>query len=227
MKKFQIHGKYEVAEKFQELVDSFLNNFDFERHPQYDLQWSLLSLLFNLSTDTSKSDLSNLEQIANVPSDDNKPEDIDWARYLKEGQDEFFCDYQSTSDSVSHCYICINFYSIQFFIYKYNIHVYLIILLFIIVYILTQDWSDEDEVEGVDSSKTDQLEIPSTSKDLIANEANETKNTLHKLSECITNEFDSRNWLATNVQHSWWNELDWHQHPNTSQVPSATLCEFW
>ncbi|XP_033207216.1 gamma-tubulin complex component 5 [Belonocnema kinseyi] len=186
VKKFQIHAKYEIAEKFQELVDSFLNNFDFERHPQYDLQWSLLSLLFNLSTDTSKSDLANLEQIANVPSDDNKPESIDWARYLKEGQDEFFSNYQSTSDS---------------------------------------DWSD-DEVEGVESSKADQ-EIPLSSKDLIPIEAKSTDHTVHKLSKCITDEFASRNWLATNVQHSWWNELDWHQHQNTSKVPSATLCEFW
>lgn len=34
--KFLIHGKYDVAKKFEELVNTFLSSFDFEQHPQYD-----------------------------------------------------------------------------------------------------------------------------------------------------------------------------------------------
>jgi hypothetical protein len=106
--KFSIHGKYEVAKKFQELVDSFLSSFDFEQHPQYDLQWYLLTFLLDLSTETHKSNLDSLklargEYSFNLTSgnDDSNTEEIDWAQYLKEGQENFFCDYKNDdSESV-------------------------------------------------------------------------------------------------------------------------------
>ncbi|EZA47650.1 Gamma-tubulin complex component [Ooceraea biroi] len=100
--KFSIHGKYEVAKKFRELIDAFLSSFDFEQHPQYDLQWSLLTFLLDLSTETHKSNLDSLrlargEYSFNLAAgnDDSNIEEIDWAQYLKEGQENFFCDYKS------------------------------------------------------------------------------------------------------------------------------------
>jgi len=108
--KFSIHGKYEVAKKFQELIDSFLSSFDFEQHPQYDLQWCLLTFLLDLSTETHKSNLDSLKlirgehsfNIANAGNEDSIIEEIDWGQYLKEGQENFFCDYKSdNSESVS------------------------------------------------------------------------------------------------------------------------------
>ncbi|XP_014467544.1 PREDICTED: gamma-tubulin complex component 5 isoform X2 [Dinoponera quadriceps] len=99
--KFSIHGKYEVTKKFQELVDTFLSSFDFEQHPQYDLQWCLLTFLLDLSTETHKSNLDCLKLAhgeynfnVTIGSKDNV-EEIDWAQYLKEGQEDFFCDYKS------------------------------------------------------------------------------------------------------------------------------------
>lgn len=107
-KKLSIHGKYKVAKKLDELVNSFLTNFDFEAHPQYDLQWSLLCLLLNLSSETNKSDLNCLKASKGDPAlnltlakEIEVPEEIDWGQYLKEGQAEFFDNYHSSSESVS------------------------------------------------------------------------------------------------------------------------------
>ncbi|KAJ8683784.1 hypothetical protein QAD02_019578 [Eretmocerus hayati] len=104
VQKFLIQGKYHVAKEFQELVDSFLTSFDYERHPQYDIQWALLSLLLNLANETSRSESSfhgqqSRDQNVTISSEEDKSEEIDWAQYLKEGQEEFFCDYKSDSDS--------------------------------------------------------------------------------------------------------------------------------
>ncbi|XP_011160676.1 gamma-tubulin complex component 5 [Solenopsis invicta] len=100
--KFSIHGKYEVAKTFQELIDSFLSSFDFEQHPQYDLQWYLLTFLLDLATETNKSNLDSLKLTrgehsfnAATGNEDSITEEIDWAQYLKEGQENFFCDYKS------------------------------------------------------------------------------------------------------------------------------------
>lgn len=109
--KFSIHGKYEVAKKFQELINSFLSSFDFEQHPQYDLQWCLLTFLLDLSTETHKSNLDSLKLTygehsfnAATGNEDSNTEEIDWVQYLKEGQENFFCDYKSDdSESVGIC----------------------------------------------------------------------------------------------------------------------------
>lgn len=85
-----------------------MTNFDFERHPQYDVQWSLLSLLLNLANETNKSELTSSSQPykdrsqnITITAEDDKSEEIDWGQYLKEGQEDFFCNYDSDSDSVS------------------------------------------------------------------------------------------------------------------------------
>lgn len=110
IEKFSIHGKYEVSKKFKELVETFLFSFDFEHHPQYDLQWSLLSFLLNLSNETNKSELQCLDNLRSsrgehsfstaIDNQNEHNEDLDWGQYLKEGQEDFFADYHSQSDSV-------------------------------------------------------------------------------------------------------------------------------
>ncbi|XP_012342126.1 gamma-tubulin complex component 5 isoform X2 [Apis florea] len=106
IKKFSIHGKYDVAKKFEELVDTFILSFNFEQHPQYDLQWHLLTLLLELANETYKSDLETLkltrgEYTFNITGENESEitEEIDWIEYLKEGQENFFNDYKSDTDS--------------------------------------------------------------------------------------------------------------------------------
>ena len=96
-----------MAKKFDELVRSFLTGFDFDRHPQCDLQWSLLSLLLNLSNETNKSELKGLKVStgddslnSNLANKNGDCEEIDWREYLKEGERDFYKDYQSSGESV-------------------------------------------------------------------------------------------------------------------------------
>ncbi|XP_076753007.1 gamma-tubulin complex component 5 isoform X2 [Xylocopa sonorina] len=191
--KFSIHGKYGVAKKFQELVDSFLSSFEFEQHPQYDLQWYLLTLLLELATETCNSNLECLkltrgECTFNVTGENENEvtEEIDWAQYLREGQDNFFDDYTSDTES---------------------------------------EWSSgtEDNVdigtnveESVSFADSDRAVcIPSAEKKL------------NKLSIALNEELKSRNWLLSNVQNTWWNELEWRKYPVKSRFCDAHLCEIW
>ncbi|XP_076397940.1 gamma-tubulin complex component 5 isoform X2 [Megachile rotundata] len=191
--KFSIHGKYDVAKKFKELIDLFLSSFDFEQHPQYDLQWYLLTLLLELAKETHKSDLECLKLIRgectlNVSGENEKevPEEIDWAEYLKEGHENFFDSYKSDTES---------------------------------------EWSEEAEdivnlstnFEGsTDTTNLDKtICIPNTEKEL------------NTLSFTLNEELKSRNWLLSNVQNTWWNELEWRKYPVKSKVCDAHLCEIW
>ncbi|XP_026670394.1 gamma-tubulin complex component 5 isoform X2 [Ceratina calcarata] len=193
IKKFSIHGKYDVATKFEELVDTFLSSFAFEQHPQYDLQWYLLTLLLELSKETCNSDLECLkltrgEYTVNVTgeSDHEVTEEIDWAEYLKEGQDNFFDDYRSDTES---------------------------------------EWSDDTEdhpdactnvIESVNLTESDRAVcVSSLDKEL------------NKLSLALDEELKSQNWLLSNVQNTWWNELDWRKHSVKSRFCDANLCEIW
>ncbi|XP_016843596.1 gamma-tubulin complex component 5 isoform X1 [Nasonia vitripennis] len=193
--KFLIHGKYDVAKEFQELVKSFLTNFDFERHPQYDVQWSLLSLLLNLANETNKSELNSSSQPyrdrsqnITITAEDDKSEEIDWGQYLKEGQEDFFCNYDSDSDS---------------------------------------EWS-EDENNGQLS-----LSIPGNQKtsgniqDATNSGTNIYQSSIHDVPKSLPQEIISKNWLKTNIQNSWWNELDWHQYKVKSEFEAAHLYEHW
>lgn len=106
--KFAIHGKYDVSKKFDDLVNTFLSSFDFEQHPQYDLQWYLLTLLLELANETCKSDLESLRLAygectlnATSENDNGAAKEFDWAEYLKEGHENFFDDYKSDTESVN------------------------------------------------------------------------------------------------------------------------------
>ncbi|XP_050477296.1 gamma-tubulin complex component 5 isoform X4 [Bombus huntii] len=191
--KFSIHGKYDVAKKFEELVDAFLSSFNFEQHPQYDLQWYLLTLLLELAKETCKSDLESLaltrgEYTFNVTGEDENEvaEKIDWAEYLKEGQENFFNDYKSDTDS---------------------------------------EWSNDTE-DNVDIGSN--FEVPIDISD--SNKAiciPSVEKELNNLSLALNEELKSKNWLLSNVQNTWWNELDWRKYPVKSRFSDAHLCEIW
>ncbi|XP_078039159.1 gamma-tubulin complex component 5 [Augochlora pura] len=192
--KFSIHGKYDVAKKLEEYVDIFLSSFDFEQHPQYDLQWCLLTLLLELSKETTKSNLECLkltrgESTFNAigENENEATEEIDWAQYLRDGQEHFFDDYKSETES---------------------------------------EWSDSDE-DVTDLST--QLQISANLKDsdkIVCISATANKE-LSTLSVALTEELKSRNWLACNVQNTWWNELEWRKYPVKTQVCDANFCEIW
>ncbi|KAK1132289.1 hypothetical protein K0M31_016408 [Melipona bicolor] len=191
--KFSIHGKYDVAKKFEELVDAFLLSFNFEQHPQYDLQWYLLTLLFELAKETCKSDLESLkltrgEYTFNVSGEDENEvtEEIDWAEYLKEGQENFFNDYKSDSES---------------------------------------EWSNdiEDDVD-LDSNFEACTNITNSNKAVCIPFVEKE---LNNLSLALNEELKSKNWLFSNVQNTWWNELRWRKYPVKSRFCDAHLCEIW
>nr|XP_034190148.1 gamma-tubulin complex component 5 isoform X2 [Osmia lignaria] len=191
--KFSIHGKYDVAKKFKELVDIFLSSFDFEQHPQYDLQWCLLTLLLELAKETHKSDLECLTLIRgeftfNVTSENEKevPDEIDWAEYLKEGHENFFDDYKSDTES---------------------------------------EWSeDEEDTDNLSTNFEGSTGVTNTDKTIcIPN----TEKEINKLSLALNEELKSKNWLLSNVQNTWWNELQWRKYPVKSRVCDAHLCEIW
>ncbi|XP_076183566.1 gamma-tubulin complex component 5 isoform X2 [Ptiloglossa arizonensis] len=189
--KFSIHGKYNVAKKFEELVNTFLSSFDFEQHPQYDLQWYLLTFLLELSKETCKSDLECLkltrgECTFNTTGENENEitEEIDWAQYLKEGQENFFNDYESDTES---------------------------------------KWSeDPEDIPKLSTNFQTSTINTNTDKALCIPT---TKAELNKLSLALNEELKSRNWLMSNVQNTWWNELEWWKYPVKSKFCDAYLCE--
>lgn len=50
---------------------------------------------------------------------------------------------------------------------------------------------------------------------------------LNNLSLALNEELKSKNWLLSNVQNTWWNELDWRKYPVKSRFSDAHLCEIW
>lgn len=119
-------------------MDSLLTSsaFNFEQHPQHDLQWTLLLLLIELSNETSKSvitdttfaddscDISTAtgtnddedDDRAGDSKEDNRTDEINWEEYLREGQQEFFCDYRDRSqDSVRIFFIFIYYNEPDFY----------------------------------------------------------------------------------------------------------------
>ncbi|XP_031830564.1 gamma-tubulin complex component 5 isoform X2 [Nomia melanderi] len=192
--KLLIHGKYDVAKKFEELVNTFLASFDFEQHPQYDLQWYLLTLLLELSKETSKSNLECLKFTrgectfsATGENENEATEEIDWAQYLKEGQENFFDDYKSDTES---------------------------------------EWSDNNE-DVIDMNTQFQVTKNCTDSDKAICIPTTAKTELDTLSMALNKELKSRNWLLSNVQNTWWHELEWWKYPVKSQFCDAYLCEIW
>lgn len=54
-----------------------------------------------------------------------------------------------------------------------------------------------------------------------------TEKEINKLSLALNEELKSKNWLLSNVQNTWWNELQWRKYPVKSRVCDAHLCEIW
>ncbi|XP_011505710.1 PREDICTED: gamma-tubulin complex component 5 [Ceratosolen solmsi marchali] len=193
--KFLIHGKYDVAREFKESIDSFLTTFDFERHPQYDVQWSLLSLLLNLANETNNSELSSSSQQSKDRSqnviftaDEDKSEEIDWGQYLKEGLEDFFCNYESDSDN---------------------------------------NWSDDENNGQLDASLNNYQKPCTTDKNPVTLDINKIKSSPIKTLKSLPLEILSKNWLKTNVQNTWWNNLDSHHYEVESQFEAAHLYKLW
>jgi hypothetical protein len=63
---------------------------------QYDIQWSLLSLLLHLANNPTASAhlIQTTTTIAEVPDEE---ENFDWTSYLREGDEKFICDYDDSS----------------------------------------------------------------------------------------------------------------------------------
>jgi hypothetical protein len=63
---------------------------------QYDIQWSLLSLLLHLANNPTGS--AHLLQTTPRTVEVHKKEDnFDWASYLREGDEKFTCVYDDSS----------------------------------------------------------------------------------------------------------------------------------
>ncbi|XP_015124068.1 gamma-tubulin complex component 5 [Diachasma alloeum] len=171
--KFRIYGKYNVAREFKTLVENFLTSFDFEHHPQYDLQWSLLGLLLNLSRDTAKSEIDCLHTTkvdkTLTSSASEEVDEIDWGEHLKEGEAIFFAKYASSSES---------------------------------------EWSDDDD------EKLSKLFINPEKPQKFDNElclpSLQSPNPLRdqKTPSIFKVVIESRNWLDSNVENTWWNMIN-------------------
>lgn len=193
--KLSIYAKFKEATKFQELIDFFLNSFDFEHHPQYDLQWSLLALLFDLSSEIDKVDLNNLKSFqgdfhtnVTVANEKDAIEEIDWADYLKEGEEDFFCDFKDDESS--------------------------------------DEWSDD--TEKVTDLSCIPVETTLTTVDGITSE--ESIDVKHKsdiLMQSLIEEFESRKWLMSNIQNTWWDKSVIYKYPVCSKYPDAHFCQIW
>ncbi|XP_014606762.1 PREDICTED: gamma-tubulin complex component 5 [Polistes canadensis] len=193
--KLSIYAKFKEAKKFQELIDFFLNSFDFEHHPQYDLQWTLLALLFDLSSEIDKVDLNNLKSFqgdfhtnVTIANEKDAIEEIDWADYLKEGEEDFFCDFKDDESS--------------------------------------DEWSDD--TEKVTDLSCIPIETTLTTVDGITSE--ESIDVKHKsdiLMQSLIEEFESRKWLMSNVQNTWWDKSVIYKYPVCSKYPDAHFCQIW
>ncbi|KDR22561.1 gamma-tubulin complex component 5 [Zootermopsis nevadensis] len=95
--KFEVHGHLDIARKLRELVTTFLSHEVFCDHPQYDIQWSLLSLLLHLAN--SPTSATHLLQTTTTTAEvhDDEEEQFDWTSYLREGDEKFVCVYDDSS----------------------------------------------------------------------------------------------------------------------------------
>ncbi|KAJ9581949.1 hypothetical protein L9F63_003702 [Diploptera punctata] len=94
--KFEVHGHLNTSVKLRQLVDKLLSYEDFSDHPQYDIQWSLLSLLLNLAINPTTA-VHHVEAAPVVEEAICEDEDFDWTSYLREGDERFICPDDSDS----------------------------------------------------------------------------------------------------------------------------------
>ncbi|XP_034945517.1 gamma-tubulin complex component 5 [Chelonus insularis] len=205
--KFIIHAKYNVAKEFEFLVDTFLGSFNFDQHPQPDLQWSLLYLLLSLSsTDTSsaKTDYCNKnlsliqkeKTLTSSNSEDNEIDEIDWKEYLQEGQEEFFYDYGENGDSSDSEF--------------------------------TESGDEQDKnknihiEDAIDNGKHDKL---AANKVKSKKFSDKYYNSLDKFSKIV----ESQKWLDKNIENGWWLSAVNEKSECTvvSQLPQANLCKIY
>ncbi|XP_008544757.1 gamma-tubulin complex component 5 [Microplitis demolitor] len=231
--KFYVHGNYKVAERFTSLVDSLLTSsaFNFEQHPQHDLQWTLLLLLIELSNETSKSvitdttfaddscDISTAtgtnddedDDRAGDSKEDNRTDEINWEEYLREGQQEFFCDYRDRSQDSDELSV----------------------------------WSQEnDDDVTLNVNENDNISSKNeSSKQSLS--GNSSLSTLKKISdpkfsvpsiksqakskslEKFTRIVESQKWLEVNIENSWWSGKGYDNVQVPSKFSHAHFCEIY
>jgi len=76
-------------------------------------------------------------------------------------------------------------------------------------------------------SLSKQAKEPSNEVDASTSSIHDIKISLNTISKSLPQEIVSKNWLRSNVQNSWWNELDWHQCKVESEFETAHFYEVW
>ncbi|XP_063983814.1 gamma-tubulin complex component 5 [Diachasmimorpha longicaudata] len=185
--KFRIYGKYAVARDFKNLVENFLTSFDFDHHPQYDLQWSLLCLLLNLSRDTEKSEIDCLHttKIDKTLAASEEVDEIDWGEHLKEGEADFFNKYASSSES---------------------------------------EWSDDDDEKPLITHEKSQ-KLHNEPCPLSLEPAHPLPD--QKPSSIFQSAIESRNWLDSNVENTWWNVINTSDTRPKLNFSPVDLCRIY
>jgi hypothetical protein len=64
---------------------------------QYDIQWSLLSLLLHLANNPTASAHHLQPTHTSVKATEEGKDNFDWASYLREGDEKFVCIYDDSS----------------------------------------------------------------------------------------------------------------------------------
>lgn len=71
-----------MADALKSQVDCFLSNDElFKKNPEFDIQWSLLSLLCELSANLTS--VSKVPELLPVDEEEEIVEDVNWAEILK------------------------------------------------------------------------------------------------------------------------------------------------
>lgn len=90
-----------------------------------------------------------------------------------------------------------------------------------------QEWSDDpDEVPNLSCVP---IETTLTTVDGILSEEStgDVKYGSDIVMQSLIKEVESRKWLMSNVQNTWWNELVIHKYPVCSKYPDAHFCQIW
>lgn len=113
------------------------------------------------------------------------PGQINWVDYLKEGQDDFFCNYGSDSSDE-----------------------------------WTEDEEEEQQQNPQDINQNAQL---NKTINLIIDTPVKSPTTIANYSKAV----ESRKWLDSNIENTWWNNITWHECKVVSQFSHAHLCEIY
>ncbi|KAJ1527018.1 hypothetical protein ONE63_008562 [Megalurothrips usitatus] len=184
--KFQVHGLFQRGQDLDSLVKQFIACPDFKDFSTVDIQWSLLSLLLNLSQNPTNilKTVDNISLSGNSFNTENDDE-FDWTSYLKEGEEEFFDNYDDQSsdeDEVDHMHVQENEPSVSL---------------------------PSLNVKNTPYAPTVSLETQEPQALLSSNRTNTLKPSMSlkpSMGLYAQNVLASEHWLKNNVQHGWWSK---------------------